>query len=76
MNKLKPEHWALLAVAGIGVSYYAWKRGRVRLIAPNGEAILTNGQTIPVHHTGTIDVPVSALVAVMGTAIKKVSPFS
>lgn len=72
---LKREHWALLILAGSAIGYYAWRQGRLRLIAPNGQPVLVNGQTISVHHTGTIDIPVSALATVMGAAIKKVSPF-
>ena len=73
--KLRREHWALLILAGSAIGYYAWRQGRLRLIAPNGQPVLVNGQTISVHHTGTIDIPVSALATVMGAAIKQVSPF-
>lgn len=62
--------WLWLALAGAG--YYLWKQGRVRVV-PSPGAVTANN--LRVYHTGSIDIPVDALTAILGTAIRKFSPF-
>jgi len=60
-------------------SYYLWRQGKLRL-TPGTRFVQTKPGATPekllkVYHTGSIDIPMDTVTAIINTAIKRISPF-